>query len=124
MRNKNTGNFIEKYIKSFFNACSGIKYIVKYERNVIIMILASLVALFLGFYFTINNFEWLFIVLSIGLVIGSELINSAIEATIDLITLENNPLAKIAKDTAAGATLVFSLVSFVGTLIIFCPKIF
>jgi len=124
MRNKNTGNFIEKYVKSFLNACSGIKYIVKYERNVIIMLLASVIVCFLGFYYNINIYEWLFVILSIGLVIGSELINSAIEATIDLITLDKNPLAKIAKDTAAGATLVFSVVSFVGALIIFCPKIF
>jgi undecaprenol kinase len=123
MRNKNTGNFIEKYVKSFLNACSGIKYIVKYERNVIIMLLASVIVCFLGFYYNINIYEWLFVILSIGLVIGSELINSAIEATIDLITLDKNPLAKIAKDTAAGATLVFSVVSFVGALIIFCPKI-
>lgn len=124
MRNKNTGNFIEKYIKSFLNACSGIKYVVKYERNVIIMLVASITVTILGFYYNINSYEWLFVLLSIGLVIGCELINSAIEATVDLVTIEIKPLAKIAKDTAAGATLIFSIISFIGALIIFCPKIF
>lgn len=123
-RNKNNGNFIEKYLKSFFNACSGIKYVVKFERNIIIMILASVVVTIAGLYFKINSYEWLFIIISIGNVIGTELINSSIEATIDLITLEKHPLAKIAKDTAAGATLIFSVVALIGACLIFFPKIF
>lgn len=123
-RNKNNGNFIERYLKSFSNACSGIKYVVKFEHNLIIMILASIIVTIAGFYFKINSYEWLFIIVFIGNVIGTELINSSIEATIDLITLEKHPLAKIAKDTAAGASLVFSIIAFIGACIIFFPKIF
>lgn len=123
-RNKNEGNFVQKYIKSFYNACSGLIYVIKFEHNLIIMILATILVSFAGFYFKINSYEWLFIILSIGNVIGTELINSAIEATVDLITLEKHPLAKIAKDTSAAASLIFSLVAFIGACIIFIPKIF
>ena len=51
------------------------------------------------------------------------MLNTSIEATIDLITTETHPLAKIAKDTASSATLIFSFVAFIGALIIFLPKI-
>ena len=76
-RNKNDGKFIKKYIKSFCNACSGIKYVIKFERNLVIMILATFIVTILGFYYKINAYEWLFIILAIGNVIGTELINSA-----------------------------------------------
>ena len=53
-----------------------------------------------------------------------EMINTSIEATIDLVTNQIHPLAKIAKDTASSATLVLCIVSLIGGCIIFIPKIF
>ena len=52
-----------------------------------------------------------------------ELINSAIEATVDLVTIEKHPLAKIAKDCASGASLILSFMSLIIACIIFIPKI-
>lgn len=123
LRNKDKGTAIQRYLKSFFHAIDGIIYSIKYEHNMIIIILAAIVCIIAGFIFKISEVEWLFCILIIGMVMGAELINTAIEATIDLETTKMHPLAKIAKDTASSATLIFSITAFIGALIIFLPKI-
>ena len=55
-RRKDQGNFIVRYIKSFFHACSGIIYGVKYEHNMIIMFLATVIVTVAGFYYHINTY--------------------------------------------------------------------
>jgi len=124
VRNKHTGNVITKYIKSFFNALSGIIYTIINEHNMIIMILATIVVVFAGKYYNISIPEWLFCIGIIGAVIASEMINTSIEAVVDLVSPETHPLAKIAKDTASSASLILSIAAFIGALIIFVPKIF
>lgn len=124
LRNKDKGTKLERYKKSFFHAIDGIIYATKNEHNMAIIIPCMILAIIAGFVFKISNTEWLFMILVIGLVIGTEMINTAIEALVDLETLETNELAKIAKDTASSATLIFSIVAFVGALIMFVPKLF
>ena len=58
-----------------------------------------------------------------GLVIALELVNTAIESVVDLVTTERKPLAKVAKDTAAGAVLVAAIMAAIVGLIIFVPRI-
>lgn len=123
-RVKDEGNFIVRYIKSFFHALNGIKYGLKYEHNMIIMLVAAITTIIAGFYFNVNTSEWLFIIFAIGSVTSMEMINSSIEATIDLVTKEYNPLAKIAKDTASSASLILCIMSLIGGCLIFIPKIF
>lgn len=116
------GNHFIRYKKSFENAINGIIYAIKYEHNFIIIVSAIIITTILGFLLNINKIEWCFIIVCYGLVFGCELINSALEATVDLVTLERKPLAKIAKDCASGATLIFSLMSLIVGLLIFIPK--
>lgn len=123
-RVKDKGNFLIRYFKSFLHACSGILYAIRYEHNIIIMVLATIVVVCAGLYYNISNYEWLFILFAVGSVTSMEMINTSIEATIDLVTTEIHPLAKIAKDTASSATLILCIVSFIGACIIFIPKIF
>ena len=61
--------------------------------------------------------------LTIGLVISCELINTAIEAVVDLVTQDYHPLAKVAKDTSAAAVFVFAIIAVIVGLIIFLPKV-
>lgn len=122
-RRKDKGNFIVRYLKSLGHAISGIIYSLRYEHNMIIILLAMITTCVLGIFFNIKNYEWLFCISMFGSVAAFELINTAIEATIDLVTLKENPLAKIAKDTASSATLVLSVTAFCGAMIIFLPKI-
>lgn len=122
-RNKDTGNAFVRYMKSFFHALSGIKYAILKEHNMIIILLAMIVTIIAGIYFKISATEWLFCILSIGLVAATEMINTSIEALVDLVSPEYHVLAKISKDTASSATLIFSITSFIGALVIFLPKI-
>ena len=71
----------------------------------------------------INTTEWIICILLFGLVISMELMNTAIENTVNLITKEKNQQAKIAKDVAAGAVLASAIVSAIIGLMIFVPKI-
>lgn len=123
-RRKDSGKFLVRYKKSFIHALDGIKYAIKYEHNFIIIIMAIIVTTILGFIFKINGYEWLFIIMCFALVFGCELLNSAIEAAVDLVTIEEKKLAKIAKDCGSGATLTFAIMSLMVALIIFIPKIF
>lgn len=122
-RNKDTGTILERYCKSFFHAIDGIVYGLKYEHNMIIILIATIFSIVLGFLLEIELYEWLFVIIICGSIASIEMINSAIEATIDLITTEKHPLAKIAKDTASSATLILCIVAIVGGIIIFIPKI-
>lgn len=123
LRNKDTGNAFTRYIKSFFHALDGIKYAMRYEHNLYIIMIATFVVILGGIFFKISITEWLFCISAIGLVMATELINSSIEAVCDLVTLKEHPLIKIAKDTASGATLIFSITSAIIGIIIFLPKI-
>ena len=123
LRNKDLGTPIERYKKSFFHALDGIIYALKYEHNMIIILLATLVVISLGFMLKLNEIEWLICILIISMITATELINTAIEAAIDLETLKTHPLAKIAKDCASGATLILVIASIIIGLVIFVPKI-
>lgn len=112
---------IKRLIKSFGYAKEGIKYTILYEQNFLIHIIIALLVLICGFLFKITLLEWVLLVIAIALVLVSELINSSVEAITDLITLEENKLAKIAKDTASGAVFVMAMLSILIGLIIFVP---
>ena len=114
---------INRLVKSFTYAFDGLKYAFKYEQNILVHTLATILVIIAGIFFKISLTEWLVLALIIGLVIATELINTSIEATIDLVTKEVHPLAKVAKDTAAAAVLVFGLTAIVIGCIIFLPKI-
>lgn len=123
VRNKDKGSTWERYVKSFFHAIDGMKYAIKFEHNIIIILVAAIVAIIFGLLFRISSVEWLFCIIIIGLICATELINTSIEALVDLVTPEIHPLAKIAKDTASSAVLILCITALIGGLIIFVPKI-
>lgn len=114
---------LKRFAHSFRYALDGLIYAFKYEQNMLAHIIATIGAIALGFILKISPFEWLILVLIIGMVIATELINTSIEAAIDLTTKEINPLAKVAKDTAAAAVMVFAITAIIIACIIFVPKI-
>lgn len=80
-------------------------------------------AVTLGFLLGLTKTEWLILLLTIFLVFIVELINTSIEATSDLITTSHNPVAKAAKDTAAGAVLMMALCAVVVGYFLFWEKL-
>lgn len=83
----------------------------------------GVIAVACGFIFNIAEWEWLALVIVIGFVFILEILNTAIETLVDLYTEEYHHLAKVAKDTAAGAVMVSAIMSVCVGLIIFLPKI-
>lgn len=114
---------MKKLIKSFKYAFEGILIGIKEEQNMKIHIIIMILVIIFGIMLKINTTEWIICILLFGLVISMELMNTAIENTVNLITKEKNQQAKIAKDVAAGAVLVSAIVSAIIGLMIFVPKI-
>ncbi len=113
-----------RLFRSFGYAWEGLVHAYKAERNIRIHIFIALFVGFLAFLLEVSSSEWLIIMILIGGVISLELINTAIERTIDLITnKEFHPLAKQAKDISAAAVFIFSLISGMIGLLIFSKKI-
>ena len=109
--------------KSFKFAFEGIGTEFKKGRNFRIQILAGILALTLGAVLKISSAEWFDLIIVIASVLILELMNTAVEAIVDLISPEIQPKAKIAKDVSAGAVLVASLASVAVGALIFLPKI-
>lgn len=112
------------FYSSFEFAFTGILTAFKEERNMRKHAVSALLVLIAGFVFRISVVEWLFLLLSVALVIAFEIVNSAIENVVDLASdYHFSMLAKHAKDMAAGAVLVVSCFALLTGLIIFVPKI-
>lgn len=99
----------------------GISWAVANNPNYSIHFSLSIIAVIAGFYFHIVSFEWLILILTIGLGLVVETINSALESTTDAITREFRPEIKIAKDVAAGAMLIYALTALIVAAAIFGP---
>lgn len=110
-------------LKSFGFAFEGIKTEFKKGRNFRIQILIGILALILGCILKISATEWFDLIIVIASVLILELINTAVESIVDMISPEIQPKAKIAKDVSAGAVLLASLASVAVGALIFIPKI-
>lgn len=108
---------------SFSYAVFGIVTALRSERNMRIHFLSSIVVILLSIYFSITKLEWIFVLLTIGGMFALELVNTAIERVVDLVTMEFHPLAKQAKDIAAGAVFVYAVLSVIIGCLIFTPYI-
>lgn len=114
---------MKRFILGFYFAFQGILNTLKSERNMRVHFLVALLVILAGFYFGLAPLEWLLVGLSISLVIGFELINTAIERVCDLINTSNHPLAKAAKDASAGAVLVAAGFALLVGYLIFFPRL-
>lgn len=113
----------QKLIDSFNYAFEGIIYTLKTQRNMRIHFIIAIIVLLLSLMYNLSETEVLILFFTISLVIVTEMINTAIESTIDLVTNEYHYLAKIAKNVAAGAVLIATVNSIVVAYIIFFDKI-
>lgn len=115
-------------IKSFGYAFQGLFTAIKSERNMRIHIVCMIYMYFFLFafdFFEITRTQLAIIFIANGLVIGAELINTAIESVVDLYGEKHTPLGKTAKDCSAGAVLVFTIFSVLcGIAIMYQPKAF
>ena len=106
------------FLKSVSFAVNGLK-LAWHEKHFKIHLLATILAIILGFLFDIDSTEWFAILICIGAVLSLEMINTAIEHLVDLVEPNYNPKAGAIKDLAAGAVLVFSIISAVIGIMVF-----
>ena len=109
--------------KSFLFAISGLKSALTKEPNFRIHIISAVLALTAAYFLGFNSFEWLILSITIFLVIIFELLNTVLEALVNLVSPELNPEAKIAKDVSAAAVLVSAIFSVIVGAVLFIPKI-
>jgi diacylglycerol kinase (ATP) len=110
-------------LESFNYALAGFFYAISTQRNMRIHCLMAVLALILGYVMGLSAVELAILTLTVGMVIMAEMINTALEVVVDLVTQEYHPLAKTAKNVAAGSVLVTALVATVVGFLLFFDKI-
>lgn len=113
----------KRLINSFKFAYEGILVSLKTEQNLKIHVLIMILVIIMGIILKISKIEWIICIMLFGFVISLELINTSIENVVDLVTMEKEPKAKIAKDVSAAAVLISAITSAIIGLIIFLPKV-
>jgi len=123
-------NRIESYktsiniFKSFKYAFSGISYVLITSRNFKIQLIFAVTSLMIGFLLQISQSNYVILIATIMSVLILEILNTSIESIVDLVVKkEFSSLAKISKDTSAGAVLLASINSVIIAVYIFVPKI-
>lgn len=116
-------NFTRGRIFSFKYAFSGLRYVVRSQRNAWIHAAITIAVLILAVLLKISLVEWGILLLAIGLVWTAEIFNTALEAVVDLASPDTHPLAKIAKDTSAAAVLFSAIISVLIGLVILLPPL-
>ena len=116
-------NFLKKKADSFKFAFSGIKELWVHESNTRIHLIFTILVMIMALLLKVNRVELCVLLFITGAVWSAEAMNSAVERVVDLVTLDKKPLAKAAKDLAAGSVLLLAITSVVIGLVIFLPKI-
>jgi diacylglycerol kinase (ATP) len=114
---------IRRFTDSFNYAIEGIIYAVKTQRNMKFHMIIAILVLLGSLFFDFTKIEMLILFITITLVIVLEMINTAIEATIDVLANYYHPLAKIAKNVAAGAVLISAVNAVVVGYLLFFEKL-
>lgn len=114
-------NLFNRIVNKFWNALKGFYILLKEEKSLWFELFVTLIVIILGIVFEITVNEWMLLALTIALVIGMEILNTALEYLVDIISFEYNLKAKKVKDLGAAATLFAALVSIIIGLVIFIP---
>lgn len=114
---------LRTWIKTFSHALEGIRELLFAEKHAGILWLSAIATIGMGFAVKLNKTEWCLVILCIGAVFSAEAMNSALERLTDLASPNYHPLAKKAKDLAAGAVLILVITAALIGLLIFVPKL-
>lgn len=114
---------MKAFLRSFGYAAAGIGYVVRTQRNARVHLIIGLLVVIAGTYLRVSALEWAVLLLTFGLVFSAEMINTVAELAVDLLTQRRHPLAKVAKDAAAGAVLVTALAAVGVGIAIFGPRL-
>ncbi len=116
-------NFFRTRIESFGHAFRGLGYAIRNEKNAWIHATATILAIIFAFWLEISLTKWAVLVLTIAMVWSAEMINTSIEAVVDLASPDHHPLAKVGKDVGAAAVLIAAFAALIIGMIIFAPPL-
>ncbi len=122
-QNANKQMSFKRFLNSIKYSIQGLVHGYKNEQSLWLHGISSILAIILGIILNISFNQWAIILIALVVVLAVELLNTAIEATVDLVTKEIHPLAKVAKDSASAAAFVSSIVATIICLFIFIPYI-
>lgn len=122
-RNKSKYKGFKRIIYSTKYSLDGLFYAYRHEASLWIHGVLSFITILAGILFKISLNQWSIVLITLAVVLAFELVNTAVEATVDMVTLEYNELARIAKDCCSAATFVMTMTGIVIMGVIFCPKI-
>jgi diacylglycerol kinase (ATP) len=111
------------FLRSFSFAGQGVWYVIRTQRNMRVHLAAAVCAIAAGLALRIGAADWACVIITIGVVLAAEALNTVVEALTDLCTTEFHPLAKIAKDAAAGAVLIVSAAAVGVAIAVFLPRL-
>ena len=114
---------VRERFRSFRHAVDGIAYVVSTQPNVVIIAAATVVVIAAGCWFRVSLVEWGLLAVAVFAVWMAETINTAIESLTDLASPDRHPLAKRAKDTAAGAVLLAAVLALILGVVVFLPRL-
>ena len=114
---------VKRFFVSFKYSYDGLKYAYLNEQSMVLHLLCTFIIIVLGIFFKISLIEWIICITLLTCIMSIKLLNTAIEATVDLVTKEKRELAKIAKDTSSASAGIISIFSLIIFLMIFIPKI-
>jgi diacylglycerol kinase len=117
------GLYVKNLYKSLNFAIEGIRYVIRHERNARIHLILAVFALALGFFLRVTDAQLAAIFFAVIIVFLAEIINTAFEKTLDILSPNHHPQVKIIKDIMAGAVLVAASGAFIIGLIIYTPYI-
>jgi len=113
----------QNFLSSFRHAFAGLAYCFRTQRNFRIHVAIALLVTLAGIILTLSWVEWAVVATLVVVVLSAEMVNTMVEALVDLVTQQYHPLAKVAKDVAAGVVLLSAIGSVVVGALIFLPKI-
>ncbi len=116
-------SFFKNRIKSVGYALKGMFLLLRTEASIKIQFVIALVVTGAGFYFNISNTEWMIQLVAIGMVMGIEGLNTAVEKISDFIQPKNDPKIGFIKDISAGAVMIVSILAGIVGLLIYMPKL-
>lgn len=114
---------LKSRLRSFRFALNGLSSMLRNEHNSRIHVLAALAAIAMGIILKLNSNEWCLIIIVIGIVFITELLNTSLESLADLVDPKWNEKIRKAKDYSAGAVLIAAIISIVTGGLVFIPKL-
>lgn len=120
-RNKSKYTGIKRVLYSAKYSIDGLQYAYRHEKSLWLHGVCSVIAVALGVFFQITHMQWSLVLISLAVILAFELVNTAMEACVDMVTLEYNELARIAKDCCSAASFVMSVTGIVIMTVVFLP---